>query len=157
MNHGEVHQILNLFRGAYKVIEHDWQTAAQEEGITIAEQHIIWILHLEKELSTTRIAELGLWKLTTVMQVVKRMQAKGLVHINKNPADKRITYLSLSEKGENIWKKSQKHELSFVNFMEHYEKEGHSLAPLLEFLTHINQTFHGKEFTDWVEETSKRN
>ncbi|UFT98484.1 MarR family transcriptional regulator [Radiobacillus kanasensis] len=157
MNNGEVHQFLNLFRGAYKVIEHDWQTAAQEEGITIAEQHIIWILHLEKEISTTRIAELGLWKLTTVMQVIKRMQQKGLVHTSKNPADKRISFLSLTEKGEGIWKRSQEHELSFVNFLAKYEKESESLAPLLEFLRSINATFHGDEFVHWVEETSKEN
>ncbi|MFC5713707.1 MarR family winged helix-turn-helix transcriptional regulator [Thalassorhabdus alkalitolerans] len=155
------HTCLNLFRGAYKVIEEDWQKSAQEIGITLAEQHILWILHIEGRCTMSRVAEVGLWDLSTVMQIMKRLKNKELVKTEKKANDLRVSYVTLTNQGEKLREESAGKTHRFNDFIQEYANKGESeqkfLADLMTFLKEANSVFHGSHFVKWLEqqETSR--
>lgn len=154
----EIHKIMNHWRGMYKVLEQDWQKVAKEHGLTPAEQHVIWILHFEKEATMTRIADIGLWDVSTVMQMTKRLQEKGLIETKKMDHDRRISYVSLTEEGRNRREKTENYDYQIVDCINQIISEkGYSpefLHELSEFQKAFNERFHGKDFVNWVERTS---
>ncbi|RSL34588.1 MarR family transcriptional regulator [Salibacterium salarium] len=151
------HSYLNLLRGILKVMEEDWQKSAQDLGITQAEQHILWILYMENQATMTKIADIGLWDLSTVMQIIKRLREKKLVKIEKNENDLRVSYVSLTNKGEEVRKQTAEQPHQLLNFIEQYGNKSDEHMQELEdfhrFLEEINLQFHGKEFVDWVKKT----
>ncbi|WP_158735220.1 MarR family transcriptional regulator [Alteribacillus sp. YIM 98480] len=153
--HLNYHSYLNLLRGALKVVEEDWQSAANDLGITQAEQHILWILFMEKKATMSKIAELGLWDLSTVMQIIKRLKSKQLVKIEKNENDLRVSYVTLTEKGEEIRKASSEKTHRFLQFIEEYGRSNQDFLKHFHlFLQAANSRFHGENFVRWVEKTS---
>ncbi|MDQ0299551.1 MarR family protease production transcriptional regulator HPr [Salibacterium salarium] len=151
------HSYLNLLRGILKVMEEDWQKSAQDLGITQAEQHILWILYMESQATMTKIADIGLWDLSTVMQIIKRLREKKLVKIEKNENDLRVSYVSLTNKGEEIRRVTAEQPHQLLNFIEQYgnnsDEHMQELEDFHRFLEEINLQFHGKEFVDWVKKT----
>jgi MarR family transcriptional regulator, protease production regulatory protein HPr len=154
-----VHLIMNHFRGAYKVLEEEWQKSAKQIGLTQAEQHIIWIVSLEKEATITRIAELGLWDVSTVMQVVKRLKEKGYIVVKKKTSDRRISYVVLTESGNEKKKESEQHTYRLYDFIKKFlnksEKNATFLGQMLHFYEEVNQHFYGREFVNWIDSTYK--
>lgn len=75
----QLHYIMNHMRAAFKVLDKEWQMAAKDLGTTQAEQHILWIVYLEKSITLTKLAELSLLDISTVAQVLTRMTKKDLV------------------------------------------------------------------------------
>lgn len=152
-----VHEIINYWRGAYKVLEEDWKRSAEEQGITPAEQHVLWILYFEKEATMTRIGDVGLWEVTTVMQLITRLKSKGLVKVFKNDLDRRVSYVSLTENGEELRRNSGEHTFRLFEYLYSIlEEEGQNevVIQMHSFLKRLNKEFHGCEFVDWVESTS---
>ncbi|MFB4164630.1 MarR family transcriptional regulator [Alteribacillus sp. JSM 102045] len=149
------HSYLNLLRGVLKVMEEDWQLAANELGITQAEQHILWIIYMEHKATMSKVAEIGLWDLSTVMQIIKRLKGKQLVKIEKNENDLRVSYVTLTEKGEEIRKLSGEKSHRFLQFIEEYANSNNGfLEQFHSFLQKANGHFHGQNFVSWVEKTS---
>ncbi|WP_179295525.1 MarR family winged helix-turn-helix transcriptional regulator [Bacillus sp. FJAT-45350] len=156
----DLHKALNYIRGIGKVVDESWQHSAQEIGITQSEQHILWILFFEKKASMSRIAEVGLWDLSTVMQIVKRLKAKELVRTTKDEQDLRVSYVCLTDKGEQKREESAKFESPFMNYIKAYmaqsEENKQFVLQMGEFIKEANSFFHGKEFVKWVEKTGQK-
>lgn len=154
-----VHLMMNHFRGAYKVLEEEWQKSAREIGLTQAEQHVLWIVSLEREATITRIAELGLWDVSTVMQVVKRLKEKGFILVKKKENDRRISYVELTKAGNEKRKQSEQYKYKLYDFVKGFNSESKENAEFLEqlvsFYEQVNQHFYGREFVNWVDSTSK--
>lgn len=152
-----MHQIMNHWRGAFKLLEQDWQAMANEAGLTMAEQHILSILYFEKEATMTEIADLGLWDVSTVMQVVKRLKEKGLVQSKKMPHDRRISYVSLTEEGEETRNRVVT-KMRIFDYIEEKSKESEEfkqyIQQLFKFQKEMNEHFHGKQFVEWVDKTT---
>ncbi|MBB6451944.1 MarR family protease production transcriptional regulator HPr [Salirhabdus euzebyi] len=159
MKINEVHELINYYRGMYKVLEQDWQKSAQDQGITSAEQHILWILHFEKEATMSRIAQLGLWEISTVMQVIKRLTKKGLVDVQKNKKDLRISYVTLTDEGKKVREETQNYTYKITEYLHDFagrnEENRKLIDQMKEFLLDFNKHFHGEEFSKWVKHTSK--
>lgn len=115
----DMHMMMNYVRGVYKVLEEDWQKSAKALGLTQAEQHILWIVSFEQEATISRIAQLGLWDVSTVMQVIKRLKEKGLVQMLKKDHDRRISYVSLTEEGAKKQEMSAEGKIQFMNICGH--------------------------------------
>ncbi|WP_245893864.1 MarR family winged helix-turn-helix transcriptional regulator [Salsuginibacillus halophilus] len=147
----EFHKYLNMFRGAYKVLEEDWQRSAREIGLTLAEQHTLWIIQIEGKATMSRVAEVGLWDLSTVMQMMKRLKEKGLVQTSKNEEDLRVSYVVLTTLGEEKVEASKGFTHRLENFLDNCEANEEDLTYIYEFLRRINQTYHGDGFINWVE------
>ncbi|MCF6137801.1 MarR family transcriptional regulator [Pseudalkalibacillus berkeleyi] len=154
-----MHMMMNYLRGAYKVLEEEWQKSARSIGLTQAEQHVLWIVHLEKEATITKIASIGLWDVSTVMQVITRLKQKGFITLTKKVADRRVSYALLTELGEQKIQESYQFSYKLYDYLEDYSKQSDDnlqfLKQLMEFHKDLNQYFHGSDFIDWTERTSK--
>ncbi|WP_102026855.1 MarR family transcriptional regulator [Salirhabdus sp. Marseille-P4669] len=160
MEYHVLHKMMNYYRGFNKVLEEDWQKNAQKIGITSAEQHILWILHFENEATMSKIAQLGLWDISTVMQVVKRLKEKLLVEVQKDSNDRRISYVKLTEKGKTIRKESSLSTFQLQKFVEEYvsksEANKEKVIGMMDFLKDLNTHFYGEQFSNWVENSGNR-
>jgi len=100
----------------------------QANGITFSQIHMLWTLkkseggtltlkELEKSLRISQPTTLG---------IAKRLEQKGLVKGSFDSADKRIKYIKIAPKGENICRKSEIHmdetEEKLVNGLTRSEK-----------------------------------
>ncbi|MBM7097245.1 MULTISPECIES: MarR family transcriptional regulator [Alteribacter] len=150
------HLLMNYIRGMAKTLEEEWQTSARDLGLTLAEQHIMWIVYLEEKASISRIAKVGLWDRSTVMQVIKRLVGKGYVKVLKDDRDLRVSYVILTEEGKVKRQQTQKESFELFDFIEEYQKKNPGfMEQLVSFHREANRHFHGDEFVDWVETTTK--
>lgn len=153
------HTLINHWRGMYKVLENDWQAAAKQIGVTSAELHVLWILSLEQQATMSKIAELGLWDLSTVAQMVKRLNKKGMIQTNKDHHDRRISYCTLTPLGSEKVEESKGHSYKFLDFVKEQEKQNSNkniIQELRTFQMEFNRHFHGSVFVDWIDKTSKQ-
>ncbi|WP_273832998.1 transcriptional regulator, SarA/Rot family [Guptibacillus sedimenti] len=151
----QTHKLMNYMRGTYKVLENEWQKNAREIGLTQAEQHVMWIVYLEEEVTITRVSEIGLWDVSTVMQVLKRLKNKLYVKLDKKANDRRVSYVTLTEEGHHKVEASTQYSYAVMNYLDEYRSRSAENAELLdamyEFQMEFNQHFHGSEFVKWVE------
>lgn len=150
-----LHTMLNHFRGAIKVIDGDWQKAAQSVGLTQAELHTLWVVFFEERASITTIANYGLWDRSTVMQVIKRLKDKGLVIVEKDDLDLRVSYVSLTEEGKKRQQATAHADFSFFSYINELRKEDEEgFQKLMSFVVKFNRNYHGEEYVQWVEKTA---
>ncbi|MFC7370479.1 MarR family transcriptional regulator [Fictibacillus iocasae] len=153
-----LHMMLNYMRGVYKVLEEDWQKSAKSIGLTQAEQHVLWIVHLEQEVTVSRIAQIGLWDVSTVMQVIKRLREKNLVEVIKKNSDRRVSYVKLSEEGVEKQKQSANFQCKLYDFIKvqmEDESKKTFMADLIRFHKELNDHFHGSDYVEWIVNTGK--
>ena len=106
----------------YKILENDWERSAQSMGITKAEQHLLWIVYSENEVTISRLSDLCLLKVSTVMQVLKRMEEKRLINQIKRQEDRRVTYVSMTTLGYETIKTSTTFEYQFLNYFQEMDE-----------------------------------
>jgi MarR family transcriptional regulator, protease production regulatory protein HPr len=150
--------MVNYMRGVYKVLEEDWQKSAKAIGLTQAEQHVLWIVSFEEDITISKIAYYGLWDVSTVMQVIKRLKDKGLVRLVKKNDDRRVSYVYLTEEGLEKHKLSTNFNCQVYAFLQKWLDNGNKqefYRDLVQLHRDLNQHFHGDEFVEWVEETGK--
>lgn len=155
----DMHMMVNYMRGVYKVLEEDWQKAAKAIGLTQAEQHILWIVSLEEDITISKIAYYGLWDVSTVMQVIKRLKDKGYVRLEKKNDDRRISYVYLTDEGLVKHKESTSFNCQIYGFLQKWmedESKKDFYRDLIQLHKDLNKHFHGEEFVEWVEDTGKR-
>ncbi|MBU9714711.1 MarR family transcriptional regulator [Evansella tamaricis] len=151
------HLLLNYMRGLSKVLEEEWQNNAQTLGLTLAEQHVLWIVYSKGKISVTNVAKIGLWDRSTVMQIMKRLQDKDLVKSVKDERDLRVTYMTLTEEGKRKREQSQQKDYKFFDFIDNYYKQKPDfMEELIRFHREVNYHFNGSDFVDWVEETTEK-
>lgn len=153
-----LHVMVKHWRGMYKVLENDWQNVAKETGVTPAELHVLWIISLEEQVTMSKIAELGLWDLSTVAQMVKRLKKKELIKTTKNNKDRRISYCELTQLGSQKVEESKSYSYKFLDFVKEQEEmyQNKNVIELLRtFQVDFNRHFHGNDFVDWVDKSSK--
>ncbi len=159
MDQALLHVMINHWRGMYKVLENDWQAVAKETGVTPAELHVLWILSLEPKATMTKIAELGLWDLSTVAQMVNRLKKKKLLKTFKNNQDRRVSYCNLTPLGLEKVEESKEYSYKFLNYVKEQgdsKDDSNVIENLHAFQVGFNRHFHGNEFVDWVDKSSKK-
>ncbi|MDG5788654.1 MarR family transcriptional regulator [Evansella sp. AB-P1] len=153
---GDMHLLVNYFRGLSKAMEDEWQKLAKGLGLTQAELHVMWIVNSKGKISVSKIAKIGLWDRSTVMQILKRLKEKNLITVTKDENDLRVTHISLTKEGKEKRNLSQFKESKFLEFLCLYQNENKRfMDELFKFQKELNSYFHGDEFIEWVEETSK--
>nr|WP_283244071.1 MarR family transcriptional regulator [Bacillus suaedaesalsae] len=144
----------------YKVLKHDWQTVAREIGVTSSELHVLWIVSFEKIAPMTKIAELGLWDVSTVAQMVTRLKKKMLINTTKDKNDRRITWCELTPIGIETVKKSKEFHYQFVDFVSDHKGDSEDKRELIDnlrsFQNEFNRHFHGEKFVEWIDKTEKQ-
>lgn len=138
----------------YKVLENDWERSAQNTGITKAELHLLWIVYSEKEVTVSRLSDLCLLKVSTVMQVLKRMEEKALISQIKRQEDRRVTYVSMTTLGYETIGTSTTFEYEFLNYFQEMDESKRN--QMLDCVQDLNRHFYGDAFVQWVEKNEPK-
>lgn len=163
MESKKIKLLLSYWRGINKILEQDLLMLAAEQKLTSSDAFIMRILFVEEENTISKIAEIGLWEIPTVMQYIKRLKNNGLVETSKRKNDRRITYVKLTEKGkEAVGSMSDVFDskLRLFNFIADFHDENDTNRKLIDDIItlekKINKHFHGSNFVEWVQNSSDR-
>ncbi|MBO8137339.1 MAG: winged helix DNA-binding protein [Desulfotomaculum sp.] len=142
--------MLNLIRGLYKAIDEDWRKCASKSGLTVSQQHMLYILFFENGSTLSEISKYGLWHLSTVVDLVERMERSGLVRKEIDSNDARTKRVYITEKGIEKVKATFDNAGSF-KFLNALELDNiEKLEEHVEILYRLNQAFNGNEFVQFV-------
>lgn len=90
---------LNLTRATYMNLEKEWEKVANEKGLTHAQQHVLWILHLDNGLTLEEIGNIAMWNKSTTSTLISRLEKKGLVRKEKYLENSRTIKIFITQEG----------------------------------------------------------
>jgi len=70
-----------------------------KQGISMTHVHVLWLLEEHHELTMSRIAELSDVSLSNATGLIDRMEERGLVVRTRDPEDRRVVRVGLSDGG----------------------------------------------------------
>lgn len=80
-------------------LERDWQNEANVVGISYAQQHALWLLHVQDGLTLEELGKIAVWNKSTTSVMVSRLEQKGLVRKEKAQEKGRTIKVYLTEQG----------------------------------------------------------
>ena len=89
---------LNLARAMYMQLEKDWDKEAKLCGISYAQQHALWLLHVQDGLTLEELGNIAIWNKSTTSALISRLEKKGLVEKRKDEGT-RLIRIYLTEEG----------------------------------------------------------
>lgn len=89
---------LNLARAMYMQLEKDWDKEAKLCGISYAQQHALWLLHVQDGLTLEELGNIAIWNKSTTSALISRLEKKGLVEKRKYEGS-RLIRIYLTEEG----------------------------------------------------------
>lgn len=105
-----IHHSLLIVRGMSRAIENSWEAFGKKKGISPAHQHVLWLLWHKQELTMGKLAEMGLWHISTATRLVATVKKKGFIETKADDEDGRYVIVRLTERGrqliENIFRDS---------------------------------------------------
>ncbi|MBM7855413.1 DNA-binding MarR family transcriptional regulator [Desulfohalotomaculum tongense] len=151
-----LHEILNLTRGLYKAIDEDWRKCAAKSGLTVSQQHLLWILYFENGSTLSQISEYGIWHLSTVIDLVERMERFGMVRKETDVKDARTKRVYITDKGKKMLKISwnNKDNFKFIDALNLGNKE--LVQQYFDTLYRLNRLFNGEKFVQYVQKSTKK-
>lgn len=112
----EIHKFYNLTRYLFLKIEYDYSTTVELSGITLPQLRVLWIINSFPGISLGKIAKFGSWTSPTVSNILKILNTKKLVLIDKSEKSK-FKNIHLTNEGFNyIEKNKQKDGANFQLF-----------------------------------------
>lgn len=69
-------------------------------GLDIPRWRVLMVLHSKTRASVSEISDHSIVKLSTMTKIIQRMNADGLVTSEQSSADRRVTVVSITPKGE---------------------------------------------------------
>jgi MarR family protease production transcriptional regulator HPr len=150
-------QSILIVRGLSRAIENSWEAFGRKNGISPAHQHILYLLWHTKELTISRLAETGLWHISTVTRLLRPLINDGLVKTYDNQQDGRSVNVRLSSKGyeliENLYREAM-NDINFLPFVrELWETNPDLLKQSIEKGFNILEVAQGKQYADWARES----
>ncbi len=129
---------LNLIRASYMRLEKGWQEEAQVSGISYAQQHALWLLHVQDGLTLEELGDIAVWNKSTTSAMVTRLEKKGFVRKVKEQEGSRTLRIYLTEEG---WRKIEESInteecLSYMSLFRNTDEE-----TLKRFLLDLEEVF----------------
>ncbi|MFB3161813.1 MarR family transcriptional regulator [Neobacillus sp. 179-J 1A1 HS] len=106
-----------------------------EEDLTIDQHYIIGYIQKSEECTSTELAEAFEVNKSAITAIINRLADRGLIERTRDENDRRVVYLTLSEKGKELIQKTQEKvhllvesfitrfdEAEITNFINTYEK-----------------------------------
>lgn len=127
---------LNLIRATYLNVEKEWQIVANEVDLGYAQQHALWILHVQDGLTLEELANIAIWNKSTTSALISKLEKKG--YVEKIPANEgtRTFKIYITSNGREILMQSVSTDQSdqfFDLFCEYSEEE------LVDFLDKLRK------------------
>ncbi len=76
--------------------------------LTVDQLYILRFIHRTESCTSTRLADAFGVKKSAITNIINRMWKKGFIKRTRDPADRRVIYLTLTEHGEEIFKEAEK-------------------------------------------------
>jgi DNA-binding MarR family transcriptional regulator len=95
----QAHWFMSLVRGLNKAGEKDWEKFARTFQLTRPQQQILWHLRAQDGASISELATGSPCTESTIMVITKNLEKQGLVRLEKDWGDRRITRVYLTPKG----------------------------------------------------------
>lgn len=95
-------RIAQLSKALWKAVEKDWQQWIKPYDLNINEHHILWISYHLQGATISDIAKFGVMHVSTAFNFSKKLEERGYLLFYKKDDDRRNTYVSVTEKGENL-------------------------------------------------------
>ncbi|MHB1125416.1 MAG: MarR family winged helix-turn-helix transcriptional regulator [Bacillota bacterium] len=152
-----LHQVINLTRGINKAIEENLEDGARKVGLTHSQLHLLWLLFYNNGSSLTQLSMWGLRHLTTVRDIVNRLEKRGLVMTRLDPEDSRITRVYVTPTGDRLRRESEDillRKLDSQPLMA--ELTGERRNALLESLFHYCTHLQGKRYVEFVQSATRK-
>lgn len=95
-------RIAQLSKALWKAVEQDWQKWIKPYNLNINEHHILWISYHLQGATISDIAKFGVMHVSTAFNFSKKLEERGYLLFYKKDDDRRNTYVSVTETGENL-------------------------------------------------------
>lgn len=149
---------LNLARATYIQLEKHWDREARVSGLTYAQQHALWLLHVQDGLTLTELGNIALWNKSTTSEMVSRLEKKGLIKKVRGE-DSRSFKIYLSDLGyKTIENSTNSNEcVEYMSLLRDFDEEElikylKEMQKLLNLIAHDEDT---KDFDLFIDEYSK--
>lgn len=145
-----LHMLINLFRGLYKSIDDDLRQVAAGYGLTPAQQHLLWVLYFNNGSTLTEISDLGQWHVSTVMNMVERMEKMELLYKIVDENDARVKRVFLTARGQELRKRTEEQAANFRIYKMLLEMPADEFSEEVKTLIHLVRRLSGDKFMQYV-------
>lgn len=97
-----LHKLNYVYLAVNKCFIDDWEKIVQMGGLTYPQAKLLIILKEGGQSTMSQIAERGLWHMSTVTELVNRMDKEDLVSKRIDQIDKRVVKVDITEKGVEV-------------------------------------------------------
>lgn len=95
-------RIAQLSKALWKAVEKDWQQWIRPYNLNINEHHILWISYHLQGATISEVAKFGVMHVSTAFNFSKKLEERGYLKFYKKEDDRRNTYISVTDLGENL-------------------------------------------------------
>jgi len=105
-------------------LEKDWDKEAKVCGISYAQQHALWLLHVQDGLTLEELGNIAMWNKSTTSALISRLEKKGLVK-KKKMDNSRVIRIYLTKEGKDKIMESTntKECIEYMSLLKNYEEE----------------------------------
>lgn len=95
-------RVAQMSKALWKAVEKDWQQWIKPYDLNINEHHILWIAYHLQGASISDVAKFGVMHVSTAFNFSKKLEERGYLRFYKRDDDRRNTYVSVTEEGEQL-------------------------------------------------------
>ncbi|MHA6260727.1 HTH-type transcriptional regulator Hpr [Sporosarcina sp. CAU 1771] len=95
-------RVAQMSKALWKAVEKDWQLWIKPYDLNINEHHILWISFHLQDATISDIAKFGVMHVSTAFNFSKKLEQRGYLCFYKREDDRRNTYVSVTEEGQEL-------------------------------------------------------
>lgn len=95
-----VHKLNLIYQGLNKCFIDDWENIVSLGGLTFPQTKLLTILLENGQSNMSQLSEKGFWHMSTVTELVNRMEKEGYLSKCIDQIDKRIVRVEITNKGK---------------------------------------------------------
>ena len=100
--HDVISNIMDNLRRVFQILNEQSQRIKQETGLTGPQLWAIRVIHEHGPINISDIAKRMYLHPTTVLGIIDRLEARGLVSRNRSKDDRRVIWLELTQDGKDL-------------------------------------------------------
>jgi len=100
--HDVISNIMDNIRRVFQILNEQSQRIKQETGLTGPQLWAIRVIHEHGPINISDIAKRMYLHPTTVLGIIDRLEARGLVSRNRSKDDRRVIWLELTQDGKDL-------------------------------------------------------
>jgi DNA-binding MarR family transcriptional regulator len=100
--HDVMSNIMDNIRRVFQILNEQSQRIKQETGLTGPQLWAIGVIHEHEPINISNIAKRMYLHPTTVLGIIDRIEARGLVSRNRSKDDRRVIWLELTQDGKDL-------------------------------------------------------